>query len=98
MRVGVLKVGRTVGAALRQALINLAWDANPAGDNVTDYELSFGTASGTYNGVDSPRSVGNVTTYTFRTTQTGVTLYFALKARNAAGLSASFSNEVSVTT
>lgn len=76
--------------------INLAWDANAAGDNVTNYNLYHGNMTGTYTGVGGaavPIDLGNVTTYAF-TTSAFHGVFLALKAENVGGESASYSNEV----
>jgi hypothetical protein len=69
-----------------------AWDANPAGENVTNYRMYYGNASGVYNGSHSPINVGNVTTAQF-VPDMGVKTYIALTAQNAQGESA-FSTEI----
>ena len=75
-------------------IINLAWDANPSGENVTAYKVYYGNATGTYNGTASPIDVGNVTTSAFDTNQAANgKIYFALTAENATGESA-FSAEI----
>lgn len=68
--------------------INLAWDANPAGENVTAYKLYYGSITGVYT---SNFSMGNVTTYVLP--NPGVTRYYAITAVNADGES-TFSNEI----
>jgi len=74
---------------------SLTWNANAAGDNVTNYNLYWGYASGLYDGANSPIDVGNVTAYSFdEITPVGLTVYFSLSAENSAGESA-FSAEVS---
>jgi hypothetical protein len=56
------------------------WDANPGGDNVTNYKLYWGSVTGTYiNWVD----MGNVTSYSM--VNPGGTNYYAITAENANG-------------
>lgn len=99
------KIQRMVRAPLRthtyagivttfNVTISLAWDANPSGDNVTNYNLYYGSASGVYNGVGSPVNVGNVISYELTINSAQVPGFLALKAENASGESA-FSNEIS---
>jgi hypothetical protein len=68
----------------------LAWDANPAGDNVTGYTVYWGAAPAVYT---SNVAVGNVTTYSMSIAGKPSPLYAAITASNAQGQSA-FSNEV----
>ncbi len=75
-----------------QRRIRLAWDANPAGDNVLNYNAYYGTASGVYG---TPVDVSIVTTYDLLVFGSAATRFIALKAENAQGESASYSNEVS---
>lgn len=82
-------------AAQAMLFVSLAWDANPVGENITDYKLYYGNASGVYNGALSPISMGTETTYLFVPGQTG-TIYMAITAVNAQDES-TFSNEVSKT-
>lgn len=71
--------------------VTLAWDANPAADNVTSYTVLYGTASGTYSTLTP---AGNVTQWTTPTLAAG-TYYFAVTATDADGLSSQPSAEVS---
>jgi hypothetical protein len=83
--------GRYRPMVRRQAVasvINFAWDANDAGDNVTDYKLYYGASTGTYT---ASISMGTVTAYSVN--HPGVTRYYALTATNANGES-TFSNEL----
>lgn len=73
--------------AVNVSSMQLAWNANPAGENVTGYKLYFGSAPDNYNGVGSPIQVGNVTSYSLSVTQQ-VTTYLRLSAVNASGESA----------
>jgi hypothetical protein len=74
----------------------LTWNANPAGDNITNYNVYFGNASGTYNGAGSPVDVGNVTAYSLPHAGLSNPVFIAITAENAAGESA-FSGEISHT-
>ncbi len=73
------------------AQVSLAWDPNTDPD-LAGYALYYGTSSGSYS---SSLSLGNVTTYTVTNLSDGVPYYFALTARNTAGLESGYSNEVS---
>jgi hypothetical protein len=86
--------GLAIKPGAGQVGVRLAWDANPAGDNVTDYRVHYGNASGVYNGVRTPISVGTDTTYLWLPSDMSGTVFFAVTATNAEGTSA-FSNEVS---
>jgi hypothetical protein len=77
-----------VRRAAVSSLINFLWDANDAGDNVTDYKVYWGASTGTYT---ASQSVGTATSYTIN--HPGVTRYYAVTATNATGESA-FSNEL----
>ena len=68
--------------------INFAWDANDAGDNVTDYKVYWGASTGSYT---ASESVGTATTYSVN--HPGVTRYYAVTATNAYGES-THSNEL----
>jgi PKD repeat protein len=81
----------TLRAVAGQA--TLAWD--PSTDpKVTGYMLYYGQASGSYT---TAVDVGNVTTYTVFNLTEGRTYYYAVKARDAAGIESAFSNQVSGT-
>src|SRR5262245_52398112 len=71
--------------------INVAWDAT---SGATGYKVYFGTASGSYTSPGSPVTVSGTST---RITglQDCRTYYVAVKAFNAAGESANYSNELS---
>lgn len=71
-------------------MINLAWDANPSGDNVTNYVLYAGDSAGNY--TSATTGIGNVNVYAYRTTSHS-TVYMALTAQNAIGES-TFSSEI----
>ena len=68
--------------------LGFAWDANDAGDNVTDYKVYWGASTGSYT---SSQSVGTATTYSVN--HPGVTRYYAVTASNATAESG-FSNEL----
>lgn len=97
-----VQFGRVVEASLAFTLgrigggISLAWDASPEGESVTNYNIYFGDAPGTYNGAESPIAAGNVTSYNFTLAGMGRPLYLALTAENAAGESV-FSDELTAT-
>lgn len=74
--------------AAQSSAINFAWDANDAGDNVTDYKVYWGASTGTYT---ASQSVGTATTYSVN--HPGVTRYYAVTATNAYGES-THSNEL----
>ena len=57
----------------------MAWNANPSSDNVTDYQIRYGTASGQYT---STLDTGLNTTGTLTNLTTGVTYYIAVAAFN----------------
>jgi hypothetical protein len=70
-------------------VLRLAWNANPAGDNVTSYKVYYGAApGGPYTSSGSPVNVGNVTTYTLSLAGKPSPLYLRLTAVNATGESA----------
>jgi hypothetical protein len=77
-----------VRMSTQSAVINFAWDANAAGDNVTDYKVYWGASTGSYT---ASQSVGTATTYSIN--HPGVTRYYAVTATNVTGESA-FSNEL----
>jgi fibronectin type 3 domain-containing protein len=78
--------------ASRALELTLAWDANEEPD-VDSYRLHMGTASRQY---PSAFLLGKVTSYTVTDLVSGV-YYFAVTARNTAGLESDFSNEVIAT-
>jgi uncharacterized membrane protein/fibronectin type 3 domain-containing protein len=83
-----------VVAAARTAAadtITIAWDANPASENVAGYNVYIGTASSMYG---APIDVHNVTTYAFTAATAGQTYYFAVQAYDAFGTPSELSTEV----
>jgi len=65
---------------------NITWNANPAGDNVTNYKLYWGYASGTYDGANSPIDVGVSIPYAFdETTPSEAVVFFSISAENSVG-------------
>ena len=81
-----------VGAFAASNSVQLGWDASPD-TSVTGYNLYYGTSSRTYAGY-KPVS----TTSTSLTNLTpGTTYYFAVTAKNGAGLESSYSSEVTYT-
>lgn len=71
--------------------INVAWDAAPG---ATGYKVYFGTASGSYTSPGSPITVTGTST-TITGLQDCRSYFVAVKAFNASGESASYSNELS---
>lgn len=74
------------------AYVGLAWDAEPASNNIALYKLYWGVASRTYtNSLPFTNNTGTVSNLI-----RGVTYYFGATAVNTNGLeSTNFSNEVS---
>src|SRR4051794_17558971 len=70
--------------------VTLRWDTNRE-PNIT-YQVHWGTASRTYS--TNRFEVGTVTTYTVTNLLIGTNYYFAVTAKNMAGLVSDFSNEV----
>ena len=81
----------TAPAAAQTQTVTAAWDASPASDQVTGYQVCVGTSSLSCNVALASVSASS-TSYTF--TPSGGTLhYVAVRATNAAGVS-SYSSEV----
>lgn len=79
------------------ASVSLAWDPNPAAENVTGFLLYYGGTSRTAPGFTAyavEKDVGNVLTTTITDVPEDKPWCFALKAYNAAGLRSDYSNEV----
>ena len=79
---------------------SFSWVDNPPEDNVTRYDIHYGTQSGSYNtvvnvGTPTPDAEGRVQA-TLTGLPEGVTLYFAATASNAEATS-DFSTEVNGT-
>jgi hypothetical protein len=73
------------------ATVVLAWDANTE-TNLAGYNVYYGTASRSY---EAFKPVGNTTTSTSITNlQSGTTYYFAVTAKNTAGMESAYSSEV----
>jgi Fibronectin type III domain/Viral BACON domain len=79
---------------LNAAQVTLAWD--PSTDpHVTGFRLYYGTSSRSYQFKDD---AGKNTTFTISNLQDGTTYYFAVTARDAAGIESEYSNEISYNT
>ena len=76
------------GGGAFPAFLDFAWDANDAGEGVTNYKLYSGATSGSYG---APVSMGNVTTYSIA--HPGTYRYYAITAENSFGESV-FSDEL----
>jgi hypothetical protein len=72
--------------------IYLSWSANDPAENVVDYNLYFGTASGDY---DSVRQI-STTADTLRDLEEGTTYYIAVTANNADGFESLTHREISM--
>jgi hypothetical protein len=70
--------------------LTLAWAANPASENVTAYELGFGTAPGVFS---TRINVGSATSYAVTNLKPRTTYFFAVRAFN--GQWGAFSKAVS---
>jgi len=66
--------------------VRLAWNANSE-TNIAGYKMYWGTASGVYNAIGSPKNMGNVTSGGVDIVETA-SWFFALKAVNTSGLRA----------
>jgi hypothetical protein len=81
-------------ATAHAASVSLVWDPNSEPD-LGGYVVSYGTESGVYT---TTVDVGNQTTWSTTSLQSGRRYYFAVQAYNATGLFSPFSNEVSIVT
>src|SRR5262245_38794899 len=63
--------------------ITLAWDANPASEQVTGYKVFIGTQPGVYT---TTVDVGNVLSYIWPNAVAGTRYYFAISAYKAGPL------------
>jgi len=81
----------SAAATAEAATLTASWNANPAGDNITGYKLSYGTSSGNYSTVID---VGNVLSYAVNLGPG--TYFFAVQAYNVGGTSP-YSTEVQIT-
>jgi hypothetical protein len=79
--------------SIAAADVTVLWDSNVEPD-LAGYHIAYGFAPGQYTGLVD---VGNQTSYSFTTLQTGTTYYFAVRAYNSSGLLSAFSAEVSAT-
>lgn len=75
------------------ASVTLAWDNSPETD-VTAYRVYVGTVS---RGYSTTTTVSNVTSLRLTNLVAGVKYYFAVTARNLAGLESDYSQEISFT-
>src|SRR5687768_15710301 len=73
--------------------VQLAWDASPSA-GVSAYVVRYGIASGAYS---SATNVGNQTAASVAGLQAGQTYYFAVSARDSAGLESPPSNQATYT-
>ena len=72
--------------------VTLAWNPNPGTDVITNYNLYYGAASGTYTNVVA---AGTNTTVPIPNLVDGATYYFAVTAVDTSGLESDYSTEVS---
>jgi hypothetical protein len=79
----------TAASAARAGTVELAWTAVPG---ATGYRVYYGTASGRYT---ASKDVGSATGTALTNLTDCISYYAAVKAYNAAGESAQFSNEIS---
>jgi len=82
----------SVTVTRRTGALTVAWDANPPSDNITNYQIRYGTVSGQYT---TALDVGLNTTATLSGLTAGVTYYVAVAAFN--GEWSSNSTEVNAT-
>ena len=75
------------------AQVTLAWNASTS-SGIAGYKIHYGTSSGNYSTVID---VGNATTYTTSSLQSGLTYYFAITDYDTAGDVSGYSNQVSYT-
>lgn len=86
----------TSGAATAGAQsVSLAWDRAASHTNLSAFILKWGVTSGSYTGQVSVAT--NLTTTTVNNLVPGVRYFFAVTARNVAGLESDPSNEISYT-
>ena len=82
-----------IGVSWAQETVDLAWDPNPESD-IAGYVLYYGDASRHYT---NSIPVGTATNATVHGLIAGATYYFAVTAKNTAGLESDPSNEVTFT-
>jgi hypothetical protein len=90
---GTLSATAAVTVAASPSEVALIWDAS-TDPSVTGYRFYVGTASRVYS---TPAAAGLDATYTVKGLVSGRTYYFAVTARNSAGLESGYSNEVQYT-
>ncbi len=90
----VLAIGSLASSAQAQS-VSLAWDRAASHTNLSAFILKWGVTSGSYTGQVSVAT--NLTTTTVNNLVPGVTYFFAVTARNVAGLESDPSNEISYT-
>src|SRR6187455_2520021 len=78
-----------MGPALGQS-VTLAWDRDSSHTNLSSYLVKYGESSGSYTGQVSVAT--NNTSATISNLAAGRTYYFAVTARNVAGLESDPSN------
>jgi len=78
---------------IHSAQVSLAWNASTS-SGIAGYKVHYGTSSGSYSTVID---VGNNTTYTISSLQSGLTYYFAVTVYDSSGNESGYSNEVSYT-
>ena len=77
------------------ASVTLAWDASAGTNVITNYNVYFGPASGTYTNL---AAAGTNLTVTVSNLQRGATYYFAATAVDKFALESDYSTEVFTTT
>jgi len=80
---------------LSAASATLAWDRAASHTNLSAFVLKYGVSSGSYTGKVSVAT--NLTSATVSDLVSGVRYFFAVTARNVAGLESDPSNEISYT-
>lgn len=90
-------ISLTLSAPAFAWTVTVAWDPNPAQEDVTGYILHYGTTPRTgsgFSGYDQHVDVGNVTEHSVDFPD-AATYYVAVTAYNAAGLGSDYSAEIS---
>lgn len=75
--------------------VSLAWDAAPSHTNLASFGVLVGVQSGIYN--VRHETPTNNTTFTVTNLPAGIRFYFAVVARNVAGIDSDPSNEINYT-